>query len=57
LDVYIKSGDKFVLSAPKNGLMERKVYESMDSELEIMLSKKDNVIYRGTARNASIEYG
>ena len=57
LDVFIKDSDRFVLSAPKNGDMTRKVYESMDATIEIILSNKRMVIYRETAKHASVEIG
>lgn len=57
LDVYIKDSDKLVLAAPKNGLMTRKVYESMNATIEIILSQKNKIIYHGKAKNASVEIG
>lgn len=57
LEVFIKDSDKFALAAPKNGLMTRKVHESMKATIEVMLSKKGSVIYQGIANNASVEIG
>ena len=57
LDVFIRSGKSFMLSAPVKGLMARRVGESMDAEIEIALSKKGVTIYRGIAKNASVERG
>ncbi|MGD9605492.1 MAG: tocopherol cyclase family protein [Bacilli bacterium] len=57
LDVYLKDSHRLLLSAPKNGDMTRKVFESMDATIEIVLSKNKKEIYHGTASNASIEIG
>lgn len=55
LDVSIKSGKGFCLSAPVKGAMSRTILESMDAEIEINLFEKDSLIYRGIAKDASVE--
>lgn len=57
LDVYIKDSDRLILSAPKNGDMTRKVQESMEATIEIVLSKGGAEIYHAITNNASIEIG
>lgn len=57
LDVYMKDSDKLVLAAPKNGDMTRLVHESMEAEIEILLTENGNTIFKNKASNASIEMG
>ena len=57
LDIYIKDSDKLILSAPKNGHMTRKVYESMEATIEVVLSKNNREVYHEFGYNASIELG
>jgi hypothetical protein len=55
LDVFIEDYDKLVLSAPKNGDMTRKVYETMEATIKVVLSKNGREIYEGITDNASLE--
>lgn len=57
LNIFIKDSDKLTLSAPKNGNMTRKVYESINAIVEIILSKNKQEIYHEFGFNASIEIG
>jgi hypothetical protein len=57
LDVFLQDSNQLLLSAPKNGDMTRKVYESMQASIEIVLTKNKMEIFRETANQASIEIG
>lgn len=57
LDVFLQDSNQLLLSAPKNGDMTRKVYESMQASIEIVLTKNEMEIFRETANQASIEIG
>ena len=46
LDVYMKDSDKLVLAAPKNGDMTRLVHESMEAEIEILLTENGKTIFK-----------
>jgi len=56
LTISGKYNEGGILKAPQNGLMHRKIAESISSEVEVTLEdRKGNLIFNGNGRNAGME--
>ncbi len=55
LEVHAHVKEGRVLKAPKNGIMEDDIHETLQGITGIKLYKKDALIYSGKSHNAGIE--
>lgn len=55
LNIEASTSNGFKLSAPTKGTMSREITESILSNANILLKKKDKIIFKGTSENCGLE--
>lgn len=56
VEIIAKHSDGGILKAPKNGLMDHEIFESITAVIQIKLSdKRGRVVYSGTGTHAGLE--
>lgn len=55
LHIYSDNQNSFSLKAPRCGSMEKEIYESIDSNIYVCLSKNDNILFEDTSKNSGLE--
>ena len=45
----------FYLKAPRCGAMQKEIFESIDSNVYVYLSQKENILFEGESKNAGLE--
>lgn len=55
LHIYSNNQNSFSLKAPRCGSMEKEIYESIDSNIYVCLSKNDNILFEDTSKNSGLE--
>lgn len=55
LHIYSNNKNSFSLKAPRCGSMEKEIFESIDSNIYVCLSKNVNIIFEGKSTNAGLE--
>jgi hypothetical protein len=56
LDMKVTQSQGGTLMAPKNGLMNRKILESIHAVVQVSLSdRKGNLLFKGTGTNTGLE--
>lgn len=55
LHVYSNNKNSFSLKAPRCGAMEKEIYESIDANIYVCLSKNGSIIFEGKSKNSGLE--
>lgn len=55
LHVYSNNKNTFSLKAPRCGSMEKEIYESINSDIYVCLSKNGTVLFEGNSKNCGLE--
>ena len=55
LHIYSNNQNSFSLKAPRCGSMEKEIFESIDSNIYVCLSEKNNILFEGISINAGLE--
>jgi len=55
LHIYSNNQNSFSLKAPRCGSMEKEIFESIDSNLYVCLSKNKEILFDGISKNAGLE--
>lgn len=55
LHIYSNNKNSFSLKAPRCGAMQKEIFESIDSNVYVYLSQKENILFEGESKNAGLE--
>ncbi len=55
LHIYSDTKNSFSLKAPRVGSMNREIFESIDANIMICLSKQDAILFEGKSKNCGLE--
>lgn len=55
LHVYSNNKNSFSLKAPRCGSMEKEIYESINSDIYVCLSKNNTILFEGSSKNSGLE--
>lgn len=56
LEINASISNEYKLKSPKNGCMENQISEAMGEEINLILRKKDKIIYSKKYENGAVEY-